>query len=128
LQVQAADLAAAARFYGQFLGLELDDEPNRHDGNEALHYDLAWGDFASGDYMMLNLAQAEPGQHTTRAQIGITVEDLDAVHQGRRSSGLRCWNRLMTGSGGGVPGQLRAASPVLSGRRTVRTTRAGCSR
>ena len=81
LQVQAADLAAAARFYGQFLGLELDDEPHRHDGNEALHYDLAWGDFASGDYMMLNLAQAEPGQHTTGAQIGITVEDLDAVHQ-----------------------------------------------
>ena len=81
LQVHAADLAAAATFYGQFLGLELDDEPHRHDGNEALHYDLAWGDFSSGDYMMLNLAQAEPGQHTTGAQIGITVEDLDAVHQ-----------------------------------------------
>lgn len=81
LQVQAADLAAAARFYGQFIGLELGDEPHRHDGNDALHYDLAWGDFASGDYMMLHLAQAEPGQHTAGAQIGITVEDVDAVHQ-----------------------------------------------
>jgi catechol 2,3-dioxygenase-like lactoylglutathione lyase family enzyme len=73
LQVQAADLAAAARFYGQFLGLELDDEPHWHDGNEALHYDLAWGDFASGDYMMLNLAQAEPGQHTTRNTVSVTA-------------------------------------------------------
>ena len=81
LQVWAADLAAAARFYGQFIGLELDDEPHQHEGNEALHYDLAWGDFASGEYVMLHLAQANPDQHTTGAQIGITVEDVDAVHQ-----------------------------------------------
>jgi predicted enzyme related to lactoylglutathione lyase len=81
LQVQAADLAAAARLYGQFLGLKLDNEPHQHDGNEALHYDLASGDFASGDYMMLILAQAEPGQHTTGARIGITVVDLAAVHE-----------------------------------------------
>jgi predicted enzyme related to lactoylglutathione lyase len=80
LQVWAADLAAAATFYGQFIGLELDDEPHRHEGNEALHYDLAWGNFASGDYLLLHLAQAEPGQHTTGAEIGITVEDVDAVH------------------------------------------------
>jgi predicted enzyme related to lactoylglutathione lyase len=80
LQVWTADLAASARFYGQFLGLEL-DEPHQHSGNEALHYDLAWGDFASGDYMLLHLAQAKPGQHTTGAQIGITVQDVDAVHQ-----------------------------------------------
>jgi organic hydroperoxide reductase OsmC/OhrA/predicted enzyme related to lactoylglutathione lyase len=81
LQVHAADLAAAARFYGQFIGLELSDEPHRHDGNEALHYDLAWGDPSSADYLMLHLAQAEPGQQTTGAQIGITVEDVDVVHQ-----------------------------------------------
>jgi len=81
LQVWAADLAAAARFYGQFIGLELDDEPHQHEGNEALHYDLAWGDFASGEYVMLHLAQANPDQRTTGAQIGITVEDVDAVHQ-----------------------------------------------
>ena len=81
LQVWVADLAASAKFYGQFLGLELDDEPHQHIGNEAMHYDVAWGDFASGDYMMLHLAQAEPGQHTTGAEIGITVGDLDAVHQ-----------------------------------------------
>ena len=81
LQLWTADLAASAKFYGQFLGLELDDEPHQHTGNEALHYDLAWGDFASGDYMMLHLAQARPGQHTTGAQIGITVGDVDAVHQ-----------------------------------------------
>jgi len=36
LQVWTADLAAAAKFYGQFIGLELDDEPHQHDGNEAL--------------------------------------------------------------------------------------------
>jgi predicted enzyme related to lactoylglutathione lyase len=81
LQVWAADLAAAARFYGQFIGLALDDEPHQHDGNDAVHYDLAWGDFTSGDYVMLHLAQAKPGQHTTGAEIGITVEDVDAVHQ-----------------------------------------------
>ena len=81
LQIWAADLAAAAKFYGQFIGLELDDEPHQHEGNEALHYDLAWGDFASGEYVMLHLAQAKPGQHTTGAQIGITVDDVDAVHQ-----------------------------------------------
>jgi predicted enzyme related to lactoylglutathione lyase len=81
LQVWAADLAASADFYGQFIGLELDDEPHQHTGNEALHYDVAWGDFASGEYMMLHLAQAEPGRHTSGAQIGITVADLDAVHQ-----------------------------------------------
>jgi predicted enzyme related to lactoylglutathione lyase len=81
LQVWAADLAATARFYGQFVGLALDDEPHQHDGNDALHYDLAWGDFTSGDYVMLHLAQAKPGQHTTGAEIGITVEDVDAVHQ-----------------------------------------------
>lgn len=81
LQVWTADLAAAAEFYGQFIGLELDDEPHQHEGNEAPHYDLAWGDFASGEYVMLHLAQAGPGQHTTGAQIGITVEDVDAVHQ-----------------------------------------------
>jgi predicted enzyme related to lactoylglutathione lyase len=81
LQVRAADLAAAAKFYGQFIGLELDDEPHQHDGNEALHYDLAWGDFASGEYVMLHLAQAGPGRHTTGAEIGITVDDVDAVHE-----------------------------------------------
>lgn len=81
LQVWAADLAATAKFYGQFLGLEMDDEPHRHDGNDALHYDLAWGDFTTGEYMMLHLAQAKPGQHTSMAEIGITVEDVDAVHQ-----------------------------------------------
>lgn len=81
LQVWTADLASSAKFYGQFLGLDLDDEPHQHDGNEALHYDLAWGDFTSGDYMLLHLAQAEPGGQTTRAQIGITVDDVDAVHQ-----------------------------------------------
>ncbi|MGN6680089.1 MAG: VOC family protein [Streptosporangiaceae bacterium] len=81
LQIWAADLAASAKFYGQFLGLELDEEPHQHAGNEALHYDMAWGDFTSGEYMMLHLAQAEPGQHTTGAQIGITVRDVDAVHQ-----------------------------------------------
>jgi uncharacterized glyoxalase superfamily protein PhnB len=42
---------------------------------------LAWGDFASDEYVMLHLAQAKPGQHTTGAEIGITVEDVDAVHQ-----------------------------------------------
>jgi len=81
LQVWTADLAAAAKFYGQFIGLELDDEPHQHDGNEALHYDLAWGDFATGEYVMLHLAQARPGQHTTGAEIGITVDDVDAVHE-----------------------------------------------
>ncbi len=81
LQISAADLAASAKFYGQFLGLELDDEPHQHSGNEALHYDIAWGDFASGDYMMLHLAQARLGEHTTGAEIGITVVDVDAVHQ-----------------------------------------------
>jgi predicted enzyme related to lactoylglutathione lyase len=34
-----------------------------------------------GDYVMLHLAQAKAGQHTTGAEIGITVEDVDAVHQ-----------------------------------------------
>lgn len=81
LQVWAEDLAASATFYGQFLGLELDDEPHRHNGNEALHYDVAWGDFATGEYMLFHLAQAEPGQHTTGAQIGITVRDLDGAHK-----------------------------------------------
>jgi predicted enzyme related to lactoylglutathione lyase len=81
LQIWAADLVAAARFYRQFVGLDLDDEPHQHDGNDALHYDLAWGDFSTGDYMMLHLGQADPGQHTTGAEIGITVDDVDAVHQ-----------------------------------------------
>ncbi|MGH3168399.1 MAG: VOC family protein [Trebonia sp.] len=81
LQVWAADLAATAEFYGQFIGLELDDKPHQHEGNEAPHYDLSWGDFTSGNYMLLHLAQAGPGQHTTGAEIGITVADVDAVHQ-----------------------------------------------
>jgi predicted enzyme related to lactoylglutathione lyase len=81
LQVWAADLAAAARFYGQFVGLDLDDEPHQHHGNDALHYDLAWGDFDSGNYVLLHLAQAKPGRRTTGAEIGITVDDVDAVHQ-----------------------------------------------
>ena len=72
---------AAATFYGQFIGLDLDDEPHQHEGNEAPHYDLAWGDFATGEYVLLHIAQAGPGQHTTGAQIGITVDDVDAVHQ-----------------------------------------------
>jgi predicted enzyme related to lactoylglutathione lyase len=80
LQVWAGDLAATATFYGQFIGLEL-DEPHQHDGNDALHYDLAWGDFDTGEYVLLHLAQAGPGQRTTGAQIGITVDDVDAVHQ-----------------------------------------------
>lgn len=83
-QVQAADLVAEARFYGHFIGLELSDELHRQDGNEALHYDLAWGDFASGYYMKLHL---EPGRHTTGAQIGITV--LEPPHDGQ-------WGRSAT--------------------------------
>jgi predicted enzyme related to lactoylglutathione lyase len=88
LQVWAADLAATARFYGEFIGLDLDDEPHQHDGNDALHYDVAWGDFTSGDYLMLHLAQAEPGQHTTGAQIGITVADVDALHRKAAQFGI----------------------------------------
>jgi len=41
LQVWATELAASPRFYGQFLGVELDAEPHQHGGNEALHYDVA---------------------------------------------------------------------------------------
>ena len=93
LQVWASDLEASAKFYGQFLGLELDDEPHQHTGNEALHYDVAWGDFASGNYMMLHLAQAKPGQHTTGAQIGITVGDVDAVHQNAAQFGVTVLER-----------------------------------
>jgi len=100
LQVWAADLAAAAKFYGQFVGLELDDEPHQHEGNEALHYDLAWGDFASGEYVMLHLAQAGPGQHTTGAQIGITVDDVDAVHQRAAHFGVTVLERPHDGEWG----------------------------
>jgi predicted enzyme related to lactoylglutathione lyase len=89
LQLWAADLAAAARFYGEFIGLELDDEPHQHDGNDAPHYDLAWGDFASGDYMLLHLAQGGPGRQTTGAEIGITVDDVDAVHQRATQFGVK---------------------------------------
>lgn len=89
LQVSATDLAAAAKFYGEFIGLDLSGQPHRHDGNEALHYDLAWGDFASGEYMILHLAQAKPGQHTTGAQIGIMVDDVDAVHRKAAQFGVR---------------------------------------
>lgn len=89
LQVWTADLSASANFYRQFLGLELDDEPHQHPGNEALHYDVWWGDFATGDYMMLHLAQAEPGRRTTGAQIGITVGDIDAVHQKATQFGVK---------------------------------------
>jgi len=81
MQIWTTDLAAAAKFYGEFVGLELDGEPHRHEGNEALHYDLAWGDFTTGDYMILQLAQAEPGRHTSGVEIGISVDDVDAVHQ-----------------------------------------------
>jgi predicted enzyme related to lactoylglutathione lyase len=88
LQLWVADLADAARFYGEFVGLDMDDEPHRHDGNDALHYDVAWGDFVSGEYMLLHIAQAEPGQHTTRAQIGITVENIDALHQRAANFGV----------------------------------------
>ena len=100
LQVWAADLAASARFYGQFLGLELDDEPHQHSGNEALHHDVAWGDFASGDYMMLHLAQAKPGQHTTGAQIGITVGNVDAIHQKAAQFGVTVLERPHDGEWG----------------------------
>lgn len=88
LQVWTADLADAAKFYGDFIGLDLSGEPHRHDGNESLHYDLAWGDFTSGEYMILHLAQAEPGRHTTGAEIGITVDDVDAVHQKAAQFGI----------------------------------------
>ncbi|WP_187366286.1 VOC family protein [Trebonia kvetii] len=54
---------------------------HQHEGNEAPHYDLAWGDFTSGEYVMLRIAPAGPGQRTTGAQIGTTVDDVDAVHQ-----------------------------------------------
>jgi predicted enzyme related to lactoylglutathione lyase len=100
LQVWVTDLAASARFYGQFLGLELDDEPHQHSGNEALHYDVAWGDFASGNYMLLHLAQAKPGQHTTGAQIGITVRDVDAVHQKAAQFGVTVRERPRDGEWG----------------------------
>jgi predicted enzyme related to lactoylglutathione lyase len=100
LQVWAADLAAAAKFYGQFIGLELDGEPHRHDGNETLHYDLAWGDFASGDYMILHLAQAKPGEHTTGAEIGISVNDVDAVHENAAQFGVTVLQRPQDGPWG----------------------------
>jgi hypothetical protein len=32
--------------------------------------------------MILHIGQAEAGQHTTGAQIGIMVDDVDAVHEG----------------------------------------------
>ncbi|MGH9105232.1 MAG: VOC family protein, partial [Acidimicrobiales bacterium] len=33
------------------------------------------------DYTMLQLAQAGPGRRTTGAEIGFTVDDVDALHQ-----------------------------------------------
>lgn len=82
------DLAASARFYGDFLGLALDGEPHRHPGNDALHYDLVWGDIPSGEYMMLHLAEGEPNRRTTGAEIGITVEDVDAIHTRAATLGI----------------------------------------
>ena len=89
LQVWTADLADAARFYRDFIGLDLGGDPHTHEGNESLHYDLAWGDFDSGEFMILHITQAEPGQHTTGAQIGITVDDVDAVHRKAADFGIR---------------------------------------
>jgi predicted enzyme related to lactoylglutathione lyase len=100
MQVWASDLAASAKFYGQFLGLELDDEPHQHAGNEAMHYDVARGEFASGDYMLFHLAQAELGQHTTGAQIGITVEDVDAVHRTAAQFGVTVLEQPQDGEWG----------------------------
>jgi hypothetical protein len=37
LKVWAADLAAAAKFDGDFIGLDPSGESFRHDGNESLH-------------------------------------------------------------------------------------------
>ena len=59
---RTADLAVAARFYGEFIGLDLGGEPHQHDGNDALHYDLAWGDSASGDFMIFTSRKPRPGR------------------------------------------------------------------
>lgn len=80
LQLSVSDLQKTTDFYRNFLGFEL-DEPHRHDGNESLHHDLAWGDFASGSFVMLHLVQAEPDNATQNAQVGFSVDDVDGLHE-----------------------------------------------
>lgn len=80
-----SDLDATARFYGDCLGVDL-GEAHRHEGNEALHYDLGWGDFESGEFVLLHLCQADGDRTTGGAGIGWSVDDLEAIHA--RATGL----------------------------------------
>ena len=79
VSVWASDLEATARFYRDFLGFEL-DEPHRHDGGDGLHHDLVWGDFETGDVVMLHIALAEGRPKTSGVQLGFGVDDLSRVH------------------------------------------------
>lgn len=79
LEIYVADLGRSARFYRDIVGLDL-GEAHRHEGNERLHHDAAWGDLATQDYMLLHLTQDTGSRVTTGAVIGINVADLDGIH------------------------------------------------
>jgi catechol 2,3-dioxygenase-like lactoylglutathione lyase family enzyme len=83
-----SDLDATGRFYRDFLGFEMDD-PHRHFEGDDLHYDLAWGDFETGNFMMLHLCEGGNGRRTSGVQIGFSVNDLATIHARAGTCGVK---------------------------------------
>lgn len=75
LRVQ--DLSRSVAFYRDLLGVPL--EPGDPQGS---HFEVAWGRWEAGacDLVMLFIYPADREHPQTRSRIGVSVDDLDAVH------------------------------------------------
>jgi predicted enzyme related to lactoylglutathione lyase len=80
LVLEVSDLAAAARFYGELVGLELHvGSDNGAPGDRWIsgdHRAISWG----GDAYLHFALYESKGERTRGAQVGFSCDDLAAAH------------------------------------------------
>jgi predicted enzyme related to lactoylglutathione lyase len=79
VELRVRDLERALQFYRDLVGLPFGDIET-HEGDDTKHAHATWGDWDEGrEFLMVNLYPAGDAG-STKASIGLVVDDLDAVH------------------------------------------------
>ena len=87
LVIEVSDLDRSARLYREGFGVELkpvDDHAGDDRWTSGRHCATSW---TEGAFLHFALYEARPEGPTTRAQIGIAVDDLDAAQAGAIAAG-----------------------------------------